>query len=89
MASWEPVLCYHCGRETEMPFRCSYCNLTFCGDHRIPEMHNCIRLPGRSWSTYKRTTGARLETGPKISPKYVVAAIVIVIIVIYILSLWG
>jgi Zn-dependent protease len=24
-----------------MPFRCNYCGGYFCGDHRIPEQHNC------------------------------------------------
>ena len=82
-------MCYHCGKETEMPYRCNYCNLTFCGDHRLPEMHNCMHLPKRSWDTYKRTTSARLDAKPGISPKIVVAVIAIVVIVIYILSLWS
>lgn len=46
-------ICYICGKEPYLPFTCSYCNLTFCNDHRIPEEHNCTRLPSRSWADYR------------------------------------
>ena len=40
-------ICYYCGNEVDLPYRCSYCNLSFCDDHRLPENHNCINQPGR------------------------------------------
>jgi len=40
-------ICHYCGKEVELPFRCSYCNLTFCDDHRLPENHQCVNQPGR------------------------------------------
>ena len=40
-------ICYYCGKEVDLPHRCSYCNLTFCDDHRLPENHNCANQPGR------------------------------------------
>jgi hypothetical protein len=42
-----------------MPFRCNYCNLTFCEEHRLPEAHNCINLPERSWFGYKKNVQSR------------------------------
>ncbi|MHA1734511.1 MAG: rhomboid family intramembrane serine protease [Promethearchaeota archaeon] len=34
--------CDFCGVEIRgLPFRCSYCGGTFCGQHRIPENHGC------------------------------------------------
>jgi len=33
--------CQHCGKDLTLPFRCNYCGGYFCGDHRIPETHNC------------------------------------------------
>jgi Zn-dependent protease len=36
--------CQACEREVDIPFRCPYCGGGFCGDHRIPENHNCSRL---------------------------------------------
>jgi hypothetical protein len=59
MDSHEPALCYHCGKEVQMPFRCNYCNLTFCEEHRLPEAHNCINLPERSWFGYKKNVQSR------------------------------
>jgi len=40
-------ICSICGKNIAIPFRCSYCNLTFCAEHRLPEKHNCVRLPKR------------------------------------------
>jgi len=42
-------ICYFCGKEVLLPFRCKYCNLTFCDEHRLPEKHNCTGLPERGW----------------------------------------
>lgn len=43
-------LCHVCGSETTaggMAYRCAYCGRPVCGDHRLPENHNCTgrRLP--------------------------------------------
>lgn len=36
--------CTLCGDEQEFPFECSYCGLTFCSKHRLPENHLCSGL---------------------------------------------
>jgi Zn-dependent protease len=36
--------CEKCGIETYMPFQCPYCGGQFCGTHRLPEAHSCVRL---------------------------------------------
>lgn len=33
--------CKHCGDEVVLPFTCSYCGGSFCGEHRLPERHSC------------------------------------------------
>lgn len=33
--------CHFCGKNEPLPFKCSYCGGVFCGDHRIPEKHDC------------------------------------------------
>jgi Zn-dependent protease len=33
--------CKQCGEEVVMPFKCTYCGGLFCGEHRLPERHNC------------------------------------------------
>ncbi|WNZ28325.1 MAG: hypothetical protein IAX21_06525 [Candidatus Bathyarchaeota archaeon] len=33
--------CKFCGDDVTLPFKCKYCGDSFCGDHRIPESHNC------------------------------------------------
>ncbi len=33
--------CDFCGEDVEHPFSCNYCERSFCGDHRLPENHNC------------------------------------------------
>jgi len=37
--------CQFCDKEVIQPFRCSYCGLYFCEEHRLPESHSCSRLP--------------------------------------------
>jgi len=46
--------CDFCGRDIEkirrklgydLPFTCKYCGGNFCSDHRLPENHNCTKLP--------------------------------------------
>ncbi|MFB6069779.1 MAG: rhomboid family intramembrane serine protease [Halanaeroarchaeum sp.] len=36
--------CDVCGREEGMPYQCRLCGGTFCGDHRLPESHDCPGL---------------------------------------------
>ena len=36
--------CDVCGREEGMPYRCRFCGGTFCGEHRLPENHQCPGL---------------------------------------------
>jgi Zn-dependent protease len=33
-----------CDRSEVMPFTCTYCGRTFCGEHRLPENHGCTAL---------------------------------------------
>ncbi len=33
--------CEYCGRDESLPFVCNYCGGAFCGDHRLPEAHQC------------------------------------------------
>jgi len=33
--------CEFCGRDEPLPFVCNYCGGAFCGDHRLPEAHQC------------------------------------------------
>lgn len=33
--------CDICGYEELLPFKCKYCGGTFCGEHRLPEKHDC------------------------------------------------
>lgn len=41
--------CEVCGREITLPYECSGCGQTFCGDHRMPEEHDCRAL--NQWSS--------------------------------------
>jgi len=36
--------CDICGKEEFLPYKCRYCNGTFCSDHRLPEKHDCEGL---------------------------------------------
>ena len=38
------VKCDVCGRETGLPFKCTYCGGAFCPEHRLPENHSCERF---------------------------------------------
>jgi len=33
--------CDKCGDSTDHAFKCSYCERRFCGEHRLPEKHEC------------------------------------------------
>jgi len=49
--------CQYCGKEESLPFVCNYCGGTFCGDHRLPEAHQC-----KGDITQKRTATAPPQT---------------------------
>ncbi|WP_174591062.1 AN1-type zinc finger domain-containing protein [Methanocella conradii] len=36
--------CDICGEYELLPFKCKYCGGTFCGEHRLPEKHDCTGL---------------------------------------------
>ena len=36
--------CDVCGRTENMPYHCRHCGGTFCGEHRLPESHDCPGL---------------------------------------------
>ena len=36
--------CQKCGDDVVLPFNCNYCEGYFCGEHRIPERHNCPEI---------------------------------------------
>lgn len=36
--------CQYCNAETNLPFRCPFCTGYYCGEHRLPEMHECPEM---------------------------------------------
>jgi hypothetical protein len=60
-------ICYLCGKETDLEYKCPFCNLAFCEDHRLPEQHNCINLPNRDWDTYRSES---IRIGRLVPTKY-------------------
>jgi len=36
--------CQRCGKEEVLPFKCPFCSGLFCGEHRLPENHNCSEI---------------------------------------------
>jgi membrane associated rhomboid family serine protease len=36
--------CDVCGKSENMPYHCRHCGGTFCGEHRLPESHDCPGL---------------------------------------------
>jgi predicted nucleic acid binding AN1-type Zn finger protein len=37
-------ICSYCSAIETMPFKCKFCGEEFCGNHRLPENHECIGL---------------------------------------------
>ncbi|MBA1340816.1 MAG: Rhomboid protease GlpG [ANME-2 cluster archaeon] len=37
-------ICSICGKKEMLPYKCKYCNWTYCSEHRLPENHNCPGL---------------------------------------------
>ncbi len=35
------AVCDKCGEEVALPYNCNYCGGSFCGEHRLPENHDC------------------------------------------------
>jgi len=52
-------ICYFCDKEVDLPYQCTYCELTFCEDHRLPEQHNCLKAPNRDWDTFRELKNRR------------------------------
>ncbi len=48
--------CDICGEEERLPFKCRYCGGTFCGNHRLPENHDCpgLRVVDKSQIKYSQ-----------------------------------
>ena len=42
--------CYFCkDKVDDIPYRCTFCGMVFCGNHRLPENHECpFDLKGKS-----------------------------------------
>ncbi|MFC7225894.1 rhomboid family intramembrane serine protease [Salinirubellus salinus] len=36
--------CDVCGKQVDLPYNCSRCGGTYCGEHRLPENHSCAGL---------------------------------------------
>jgi len=36
--------CDECGKHENMPYECSHCGSTYCGEHRLPKKHDCPGL---------------------------------------------
>ncbi|WP_128478273.1 AN1-type zinc finger domain-containing protein [Halorussus pelagicus] len=55
--------CDYCGTVTEHAFPCNYCESSFCGDHRLPENHDCTRF-------HRTSSGSSLSgNGPDTSDR--------------------
>jgi len=67
-----------------MPYRCKYCGLTFCEEHRLPEKHNCIKLPERNWKTHREIATNKTKKEHALLRKKAIIAIVISIIILLI-----
>lgn len=51
--------CEYCGRNIEgIPFKCKFCNLTYCEEHRIPEEHMCTSIIRPKSVALKKTHGS-------------------------------
>lgn len=48
--------CSFCRKQELMPYTCKFCGELFCGDHRLPENHECSGL-----KRFKETRGREIE----------------------------
>ncbi len=54
--------CQVCHKTDFLPFRCPQCKQSFCPDHRFPDNHSCINIPGK---TSDATSAIPVEPLPK------------------------
>ncbi len=57
--------CDVCGKEENMPYHCRHCGGTYCGEHRLPESHDCPGLDnwGDSEAVFDSGFDESVETG--------------------------
>lgn len=58
------VTCAHCGTDIDHPFTCNHCNSQFCGDHRLPEKHECplhVPDPGQRGKSTAHISGQHTD----------------------------
>lgn len=55
--------CDHCGTAVDHPFRCTHCDSQFCGDHRLPEKHDCPLYVPEDWQGGESTAGTTEQRG--------------------------
>lgn len=48
--------CARCGKEEMMPYKCSYCEESFCAAHRLPESHECQAVASGKKIEKRRST---------------------------------
>lgn len=59
----EMATCDKCTEEVEHSFQCSYCEESFCGQHRLPENHQCPQF------TTDSTVGTFSSSSPNITDR--------------------
>lgn len=57
--------CYACEANEPLPFKCKFCGQHYCGDHRLPEDHDCPGL-----KAYKERRVKELRGGKNVSMVY-------------------
>lgn len=56
--------CAVCGKSDEVqPYTCNYCGLTHCGEHRLPENHNCAARHALKRPTTSDVRGVSIYEG--------------------------
>jgi Zn-dependent protease len=63
--------CQYCGKNVDFPFRCSFCGMYHCDEHRLPENHNCPEL----WQAIVRqpvSTEKSFQPSGETQPSYTV-----------------
>ncbi|MFB6302841.1 MAG: AN1-type zinc finger domain-containing protein [Haloferacaceae archaeon] len=46
------VTCEECGTDLVDGRGCSYCEGTYCQDHRLPEHHDCAGVRSQAWDDW-------------------------------------
>jgi len=52
--------CDVCGKDESMPYHCRHCGGTYCGEHRLPESHDCPGL--ENWGDNEAVFDSGFET---------------------------